>query len=217
MTPDRALPQNLDAERAVLGAVMLHNSALDAAVEKVYPVDFYRDAHRRIFATMLQLSERREPIDPLTLREALTASGELENVGGVVYLMGLVDGLPMGMNVAAYAKIIRDKAILREIIIAAQRAVERAYEASDDSAAVLDSVQQDVFAIAAHATNEGLVPAPELAHELFPVLDGLIARKGPINGVPTGLTDLDYITCGWQKGDLVLIAARPSMGKRRWR
>lgn len=213
MSDARVLPHSLDAERSLLGAVLIDNSVLDEIVERVYPVDFYREAHAEIFRAMLALTDRREPIDFVSLKDALARAGRLDAIGGPVYLSALVDGLPHETNVGYYAKIVREKATLREIIFASQKAIARAYEQGEDAAAVLDTVQQDIFAIAAQSSDRGLVPMPDLVHEIFPILEALHANRGPVTGVPSGLVDLDYLTCGWQKGNLILIGARPSMGK----
>lgn len=209
---DRVLPHNLDAERSVLGAILIHNAALDDVAEVVFEPDFYRHAHRRIYAHIVQLAHANEPIDFVTLKDALMRSGELDEVGGPAYLSSLVDGLPHSSNVGYYAKIVREKATLREVIAAASKAVARAYEDSDPAADILDSVQQELFSIAA-AQRRGLVPMPEVVGELFQLLDKLSTQRGPVTGVSLGLTDLDYLTAGLQKSDLVILAARPSMGK----
>lgn len=198
---------------AVLGAVLLHDKSLDDAAELVFPQDFYRVAHALIFKHMQLLAAKSEPIDFTTLRESLTRARELDAVGGMVYVNSLISGLPHATNITHYAQIVREKSRLREVIDAANQALAAAYRAESDAAQIVDVTQQALFEIATHHTARGLVAAPDLASELMQAMDALTKNKGAITGVPSGLVDLDYLTAGFQKGDLILLAARPSMGK----
>ena len=210
---DRTLPHNLEAERSVLGAVLIHNDAFNQASEVLIPRDFYRDAHRRIFERMIQLSERGNAIDFVTLREELSRSGELDEVGGPAYIAALVDGLPHATNVEYYARIVREKSTLRNLIFSANKILATAYEAELEANQILDEAEQAIFAIAEDRVRAGFVSMRQLAHSSFDAIEKAHERKQLITGVPSGFTDLDELTAGFQAGDLVIIAARPSVGK----
>src|SRR5436190_14786474 len=153
----RTLPHNLEAERSVLGAVLLHNDAFNLAAEVIDSSDFYRDAHRRIFEKMIKLSERNDAIDLVTLKEELSRSGELDEVGGPAYIAALVDGVPRSTNVEHYAKIIKEKATLRNLIFSANKIVATAYEAEEDADVILDQAEHAIFAIADDKIRDGFV------------------------------------------------------------
>ncbi len=210
---DRPLPHNLEAERSVLGAILLHNAAFNEAAELIDSRDFYRDAHRRIFDKMVQLSERNEPIDLVTLKEELGRSGEIEQVGGPAYIAALVDGVPRATNVQHYARIVKEKATLRNLIHAATTILGSAYAAEQEADTVLDEAERAIFAIAEDRIREGFVSMHDLAHAGLATIEKAYEDKRLITGVPTGFTELDEMTSGLQPGDLILIAARPSMGK----
>ncbi len=210
---ERTLPHNLDAERSVLGAVLLDNEAFNTAIAIITPEAFFRDAHRRIFERMVQLTERRSAIDFVTLREELGKAGELEEVGGAGYLASLVDGVPRATNVEYYARIVREKAILRSLIYAANQIVGNAYEADQDADLILDDAESAIFAVAEDRVKAGFVPMRQLVQESFPKIEKLFEHQSYITGVGTHLPDLDKMTRGFQPGDLVIVAARPSMGK----
>ena len=210
---DRTLPHNLEAERSVLGAILLHNDAFNPAAELVDSQDFYRDAHRRIFDKMVELNERGEAIDLVTLKEALGRSGEMDQVGGPAYITALVDGVPRATNVEHYARIIKEKAALRNLIFAATKITANAYEAEQDAEAILDQAEQAIFAIAEDRVREGFVSIHDLAHASLATIEQAHERKQLITGVPTAFTQLNEYTAGLQPGDLIIIAGRPSMGK----
>src|ERR1700732_5195508 len=210
---ERTLPHNLEAERSVLGAILLHNDAFNLAAEVVDAKDFYRDAHRRIFDKMVKLVERGGAIDLITLKEELGRSGDLDEVGGAGYITALVDGVPRSMNVEHYARIIKEKATLRNLIFSANKILSTAYEAEEEAEVILDTAERVIFAIADDNIREGFVSIRQLAHESLDTLDKLHAHKELITGVPTGFTDLDEMMSGLQPSDLVIVAARPSMGK----
>jgi replicative DNA helicase len=210
---DRTLPHSLEAERSVLGAILLHNDAFDHAAEILGAADFFRDAHRRIFEKMIRLSERGGAIDLVTLKEELGRSGELDDAGGPAYIASLVDGVPRATNVEHYARIVKEKAILRNLIFSANKILTSAYEAEEDAETVLDRAEQAIFAIAEDRVRPGFVSLRELARGSFEAIEVAHQRKQLITGVPTSFTDLDEMTSGLQRGDLVIIAARPSMGK----
>ena len=210
---ERTLPHNLDAERSVLGAILVHNDAFNLAAQVLTPGDFYRDAHRRIFDKMIALSERRQAIDFVTVKEELARAGEVDEVGGPAYIASLADGVPRATNVEYYARIVKEKATLRNLIYAANKIVANAYEAEDDPELILDQAESAIFSIADDRLKTGFVPMRDLVKESFPKIEQLFEQKRLITGVPSGFVDLDEMTRGFQAGDLIIVAARPSMGK----
>ena len=210
---ERTLPHNLDAERSVLGAILLDNEAFNTAISIVTSAAFFRDAHRRIFERMTVLVERRSAIDFVILREELERAGELEEVGGAAYLASLVDGVPRATNVEYYARIVKEKATLRSLIYAANKIVANAYEADQDADLILDDAEGAIFSVAEDRIKAGFVPMRQLVQESFPKIEKLFEHQSFITGVGTHLVDLDKMTRGFQPGDLIIVAARPSMGK----
>src|SRR5262250_3128453 len=210
---ERTLPHNLEAERSVLGAILLHNDAFNLAAEVIDSGDFFRDAHRRIFDRMVKLSERSGAIDLVTLKDELSRSGELDDVGGPAYIAALVDGVPRSMNVEHYARIIKEKSTLRNLILSANKILATAYDGAEEADVILDQAEHAIFAIADDKVRDGFVSMRDLAHSSLETIEKLSARKELVTGVPTGFTDLDEMTSGLQSGDLVIVAARPSMGK----
>ncbi|MEP7309308.1 MAG: replicative DNA helicase [Acidobacteriota bacterium] len=210
---ERTLPHNLEAERSVLGSILLHNEAFNLAAEVIDSTDFYRDAHRRIFDKMVKLAERNDAIDLVTLKEELGRSGDLDEVGGPAYITALVDGVPRSMNVEHYARIIKEKATLRSLIFSANKILATAYQGEEDADVILDQAEHAIFAIADDKVRDGFVSLRDLAQSSLDTIEQLHARKELVTGVPTGFTDLDELTSGLQPSDLVIVAARPSMGK----
>ena len=210
---DRTLPHNLEAEKCVLGAILIDNPSFNQAAEVIGTDDFFRDAHRRIFEKMIGLSERSQPIDPVTLKDELTRSGELDEVGGPAYVASLTDGVPRSANVEFYAKIVKEKSTLRKLIQSANDVLVRAYDAEEDPDLLLDEAERSIFQIAENRMRTGFVSLAELVDGGWKQLEKLQEHKGNVNGVPTGFVDLDEMTSGFQKADLVIVAARPSMGK----
>src|SRR5512138_1887687 len=211
--PERTLPHNLEAERSVLGAILIHNDAINSAAQVIDSRDFYRDAHRRIWDKMVALSEKSLPIDYVTLKDELGRSGELEEVGGPAYITALVDGVPRSTNVEQYARIVKEKSTLRSLIYSAHRIITSAYEAEEDPDTLLDGAEREIFRIAEGRIREGFVPVKDLVHSSFATIEKLQQHKGMVTGVPTGFVDLDEMTSGLQPSDMVIVAARPSMGK----
>jgi len=210
---ERTLPHNLEAERSVLGAILIQNDAYNMAVELLRPEDFYRDAHRRIFDKIIALAERRMAVDFVTLKEELGRAGELDTVGGPAYIASLVDGVPRSTNVEYYAKIVKEKAVLRNLITASNAILQDAYRADEDAAEILDRAEHSIFQIAEGQIRAGFVSLYDLAQESVSAIQKAHEEKKLITGVPTGFDDLDRLTSGLQRGDLVIIASRPSMGK----
>ncbi len=213
LAAERTLPHNLEAERSVLGAILVHNDAFNMAAQVIDSRDFYRDAHRRIFDRMVALNERHQAIDFITLKEELSRAGELDEVGGPAYVASLADGVPRATNVEFYARIVKEKATLRNLIFAANKILTNAYEADQESDVVLDEAESAIFAVAEDRLKAGFVEMRDLVKESFPRIEQLFEQKRLITGVPTGFVDLDGMTRGFQAGDLVIVAARPSMGK----
>jgi replicative DNA helicase len=211
--PERTLPHSLDAEKSVLGAILIRNEAFNLAAELIDAQDFFRDAHRRIFNRMVALSERNDPIDFVTLKEELSRSGELDEVGGPAYVAALADGVPRSANVEYYARIVKEKSTLRSLIHSANKILTEAYEAEQEPDLLLDEAERSIFAIAEDRIRAGFVPLRDLVQSSFATIEKLQQHKGLVTGVPTGFLDLDEMTSGLQPSDLVLVAARPSMGK----
>ena len=213
LAAERTLPHNLEAERSVLGAILVFNDAFNLAAQVIDSRDFYRDAHRRIFDKMVMLNERNHAIDFVTLKEELSRAGEIDEVGGPAYVASLADGVPRATNVEYYARIVKEKATLRNLIFAANKILTNAYEADQESDLILDEAESAIFAVADDRLKAGFVPMRQLVHDSFPKIEQLFEQKRLITGVPTGFVDLDEMTRGLQAGDLVIVAARPSMGK----
>ena len=210
---DRTLPHNLEAEKCVLGAILINNQSFNQAAEVIDAGDFFRDAHRRIFEKMVLLTDRNDPVDLITLKDELTRSGELDEVGGPAYISALTDGVPRTANVEHYARIVREKSTLRRLIQSASDVAARAYAAEEDADELLDEAERVIFQIAEGRMRSGFVRVGELVDSGYQLIEQLQAQKGLVTGVPSGFVDLDEMTSGFQKSDLVIVAARPSMGK----
>ena len=209
----RVPPQSLEAEESVLGGVLLDNSALDRVIELVQPDDFYRGAHRRLFRTMLDLSEKNEPIDLITLSEALKARGELAEIGGTAYLAELTERVPTAANIGHYARIVRERSILRGLIEAATEIATRGYESAGDVSELLDRAEQLIFNIQERKVREAFSKIADVLVGSLRTIEQLYEDKQSVTGVPTGFADLDRMTAGLQPSDLIIVAGRPSMGK----
>ena len=212
-TLERPLPQNLDAERSILGAILLDNHALNAAMESLKPEDFFLEQHRRVFNQMIALGESQQPIDLVTLTESLHRSGELETSGGAPYLAALADGMPRVTNVEHYARIVREKALLRNLIHATHNIQQRALEGEDGADTILDNAESSIFALAEDRVKAGLIPVKDIVRDNFERLEKIFREGKSITGVPTGYTELDKLLSGLQNSELLILAARPSQGK----
>ncbi len=210
---ERPLPYNLDAERSILGAVLLDNHVLDAAMEQLRPEDFFLDQHRRIFERMVGCREAGEVIDLVTLTEHLRRRGELEAAGGAAYLSQLVDGVPRVSNVEYYARIVKEKALLRNLIHTAQAIQQQAFEASEEADEILDRAESSIFQLAEARIRAGFVGVKELVRENFIRLEKIFTEGRRITGLATGYTQLDNLTSGLHPSELIVLAARPAMGK----
>lgn len=206
-------PQNLEAEQAVLGGILIENEALFRVVELLARDDFYRESHRKIFTTMLELSEKNEAVDLLTLTDRLKAKGELEDVGGSSYLSNLVDGVSTAANITYHAKIVREKAVLRNLIASATQIVSQGYQAAGNVDQFLDEAEKIIFEIAQKKVQKSFYAFKDIVKDSFKEIEKLYERKELVTGVDTGFSDFNKLTSGFQRGDLVIIAGRPSMGK----
>jgi replicative DNA helicase len=206
-------PQSIEAEQAVLGAILLDNEAFHQIIEMLDGYDFYRDAHRKIFASMIELYNKNEPSDLITLTENLTQKKQLDDVGGASYLSSLVDNIPTAANVLHYAKIVREKSILRKTITAATEIVSRGYDNVEDIDNLLDFAENSIFRISEYQIKPSFYPLREILKSSFLTIEKLYERHELITGVPSGFHDLDALTSGFQDSDLIIIAGRPSMGK----
>jgi len=212
-TLERPLPQNLDAERSILGAILLDNQALNAAIENLRPEDFFFDPHRRVFQQMVALGETQQAIDLVTLNDALDRRGELESCGGTPYLASLVDGVPRSANIEHYVRIVKEKALLRNLIHATHAIQERAFEGEEGADGILDGAESSIFALAEDRIRVGLVSMKEIVHANFERLEKIFREGKSITGASTGYGELDKLTSGLQPSELIILAARPSQGK----
>lgn len=206
-------PQNLDAEQSVLGAMIIDKEAVHKAVEMLKPEDFYRDANGHIFQAILTLFERGEAIDLITLAEELRQSGLLDQVGGVAYVAGLANSVPTSANVEYYAQIVEEKSLLRQLISVSTRMARMGYEADEEVATLLDRAEQMVFELTQRKSVSSFTPLKTVLMNTFERIEFLFQNKGNITGCPSGFTALDKMTSGFQPSDLIIVAARPSMGK----
>ncbi|MGH9571754.1 MAG: replicative DNA helicase, partial [Candidatus Angelobacter sp.] len=210
---DRGLPASAEAERAILGAILLDNSSYPQAAEFLLADDFSLDSHRRIYLRMMELAETGRPIDFVTLTEQLGQHKEIESVGGVAYVTSLTDGLPRVKNIEQYVRIVRDKALLRGLIHAASSAIQKAYEQDAPAEEIVDAAESEIFRIAEKRIGQGFMGIPEIVKSSFGSIDKLYEQGQRITGLETHFEDFDGLTSGLQKSDLVIVAARPSMGK----
>ncbi|MFY9603760.1 MAG: replicative DNA helicase [bacterium] len=210
---DRVPPFSLEAEQSVLGAMFLEREAVLVAAEILQPEDFYRDAHRYIFEAILELEEKGRPADLVTVTEALRQQGRLEDVGGLAYVTTLAQSVPTAANVEYYARIVEEKSILRRLIREATRIVQNSYEATDEAAAILDEAEQAILRISQYRNHSGFFPVKDLISAAYDRIEYLYQNKGGVTGIPTGFKDLDRLTAGLQPSDLIIVAARPAMGK----
>jgi replicative DNA helicase len=206
-------PQNLEAEASVLGGILLDNEAINRVLEILVPADFYRESHRKIFRGMMELTDRTEPVDLITLSELLKAKGELEAVGGSNYLASVADQVPTAANIAHYARIIREKAILRQLITSATEIATRGFEEQGNVDEFLDAAEKVIFDIAEKKIKASFVSVGDMIKDTLKAVERLYERKELVTGVPTGFKDFDKLTAGLQPSDLIIVAGRPSMGK----
>lgn len=210
----RVPPQNLEAEQAVLGGLMIEPERWDDVAEIISADDFYKPAHRKIYLAIQTLNKRQQAADLVTVTNLLLESGELESVGGTSYLAEVMDQTPSTANITSYAKIVKDKSVLRRIVHVSQGFIEKAFNPDfEDLNTFLDSIEQQVFQVSQVRGAQGLVDASELVRVSLEKIESLYSQKLKVTGVPTGFIELDELTAGFQPGEFIIIAARPSMGK----
>jgi replicative DNA helicase len=210
---DRLPPQNIDAERSTLGSMLLEKEAIEKGTEVLKPEDFYREAHRVIFEVIIHLSNKGEPIDIITVSEELTRRNMLDKVGGIAYLTALANAVPTAANIEYYAKIVAEKSLLRSIISVATNIVGMGYEGTEEVNVILDEAEKQIFQITQRRNTKGFVSLRNILIETFERIEKLYESKGGVTGLPTGFTDFNRLTAGLQPSDLIILAARPSMGK----
>ena len=206
-------PQSIEAEQAVLGAMLSSKDAISKALQWVRSHHFYKESHSKIFLVMSDLFDKGEPIDTISVINKLKKNKQIDGVGGAYFITGLVESVPTAANVESYAKIVLEKFMLRELIRASHELSKDAYNDRQDVGEILDATEQTIFAITQDRLRGGFLPIDGILHETFKNLDRIASNPGSVTGVASGLIDLDEITSGFQKGELVIIAGRPSMGK----
>jgi replicative DNA helicase len=198
---------------SILGGILIDNDAINRVLEMLTPEDFYRESHRKIFQAMMKLSDLREPCDFITMTDMLKKAGELEEVGGAAYLATLVDYVPTAANIAYYCKMVKEKSTNRKLISVATEIVSRGYDEQADVEDLLDMAQKEIYEISENKSRPQYVPVQAVLKEAFNILKNLHDQKEHVTGVPTGYVDLDLKTAGFQPGNLIIVAARPAMGK----
>jgi replicative DNA helicase len=212
-TLQRVPPQNIEAEQSVLGSMLLEKEAILSASEILKGEDFYKESHKKIFEVIMDLYDKNEPVDLITVSEELRKRNALEEIGGITYITALANSVPTAANVAYHAKIVKDKSIMRKLIHVSTKLVSMGYEEGRDVEEVLDEAERMIFEIAQRRSMEGFASIRDVVIETFDMIEQLYKNKGRMTGVPTGFLDLDEMTSGFQPSDLIIIAARPSMGK----
>lgn len=210
---DRVPPHNHEAEQSVIGAIFLDPQALITASEILVAEDFYRTAHQKIFQTMLKLSDQGKAIDVVTVTEELSAKKEIEDVGGLSYLTELANAVPTAANIAHYAKIVEEKALLRRLIRVATKIAEDGYTREDEVEALLSEAEKKMMEVSSRKNAGDFQHVKDVLVQTYDNIEQLQSRKGDVTGIPTGFRDLDRITAGFQRNDLIIVAARPSVGK----
>jgi replicative DNA helicase len=213
---DRGLPASVEAERSILGAILLDNHSYNEAAEKLSSEDFFLDSHRRIYSRMAELIDAHRAVDIVTLAEELARRKEVEAVGGVAYLASLTEGLPRRPSIEEYVRIVKDKSLARQLIVICNTAIIRAADQSDEALVVLDSAESGLLEVSERGITRGFAGIPEIVRDSFGTIDNLYAQQKEVTGLATHYTQFDKMTSGLQASDLIIIAARPSMGKTAW-
>jgi replicative DNA helicase len=210
---DRIPPQSVEAEQAVLGAALIEREAISKVAEFLRPEDFYREAHRLIFNTVLQLFNKNDAVDLVTVVEHLRKDDKLEGAGGIAYVTSLANSVPTAANVLYHARIVEEKALLRQLINAATEIAGMGYEGSEEVATIIDTAEKKILGVSRRKVGRDFTPIKSIIFDAFTKIEQLYETKGGITGLSSGFKDLDQLTSGFQPSDLILIAARPSMGK----
>jgi replicative DNA helicase len=212
-TADKVPPQSIEAEQSVLGSLMIDKNAIIKIADLVNEDDFYKNSHGKIYKTMLYLYEHHEPIDLLSLSNRLKETGEMEQIGGRSYLASLANAVPTAANIVHYAKIVAKKSVLRKLIDNASQIVSAAYDETGEIDKTLDEAEQKIFSVSQKHIRQDFTPVKPILEEAFDRIDELHKNKGKLRGIPTGFGDLDNILAGLQKSNLIILGARPSVGK----
>src|SRR6476659_10477702 len=210
---ERSLPHSADAERAILGAILLDNALISQAIELLKAEDFYVPSHRRIFLAMIALFERGAEINPILIGEELKKENALETVGGISFITNLTYGLPHSTNIAHYAKVVRGKSMLRQLIKTSNKITQEALAEEDEPELILDHAEHAIFQLADERIKQGFMHVKPIAEQLLEKIQEMEGRAALLTGLTTGFSDLDKMTSGLQRSDLIIVAARPSMGK----
>jgi replicative DNA helicase len=206
-------PQHIEAEQSILGGILIENEAINRVTEILDADDFYREAHRKIFNALINLSERDEPADLITLTNELRKIDQLDSIGGASYIASLIDSVPTAANIQYYARIVKEKAILRKLIQTSTEIITQSYEDRGDVEGFLDEAERSIFEISEKRVRPSFYPIREIVKESFATIEKLFKKKELVTGVPSGFKELDRMTAGFQPSDLIIIAGRPSMGK----
>ena len=219
-TPDiafeRGLPASIDAERSILGAILLDNHSYNEAAEKLHADDFALDSHRRIYSRMAELIDASRAVDIVTLSEELAKRKEVEAVGGVAYLASLTEGLPRRISIEEYVRIVKDKSLLRQLINICSTAITRAADQGEEAFEILNAAESGLLEVTERGITRGFASIPEIVRDSFGTIDNLYKEGREVTGLATHFTDFDKMTSGLQASELIIIAARPSMGKTAW-
>ena len=210
---DRVPPQNIEAEQSVLGAMLIEKEAIPKVMELLRDTDFYLEAHRVIFNAMLELYNKNEAVDMITVTEILKRDNKLEDVGGIAYVTSLANAVPTAANVTYHASIIEEKSILRQLVSVSTQIASMGYEANDDVKNIIDSAESKILEISNRKKTADFTPINEIVLDSFKSIEALMGNKNGLTGLPTGFEDLDNLTSGLHGSDFIILAARPSMGK----
>jgi replicative DNA helicase len=212
-SPHKLPPQNVEAEQSILGGILIENDAINKVTEILTPDDFYRDAHRKIYNALINLTERDEPADLVTLTNELRKLNQLDAIGGASYVASLIDSVPTAANIEYYAKIVKEKAILRKLIQTSTEIITQSYEDRGDVESFIDEAERAIFQISERRVKPSFYPIRDIVKQSFKTIERLFERKELVTGVPSGFRELDQKTAGFQPSDLIIVAGRPSMGK----
>lgn len=210
---DRLPPQNVEAEQAVLGAILIAPEILPALLENIHPDDFYRNSHQLIFSCAMEIAEKGEPVDLITLMATLQSQGKLEEAGGVEYIAGLANTVPTAANAEYHAGIVADRAMLRRIIGVSTEIAASGYAGTDDVGELLDTAERRILALVQSRSDKGFTPIRDVLMQAYERIEYLYHHRDGLTGIPSGYAELDRMTSGFQKSDLIILAARPSVGK----
>ncbi|MGD2246133.1 MAG: replicative DNA helicase [Candidatus Aminicenantes bacterium] len=206
-------PQSVEAEKTILGGILLNNKSLNVVLSIISPEDFYKDSNRKIIEKIIFLVDKGKPVDVVTLSEELQKEGVLDEVGGASYVSSLMDGVPKSLNIEFYAQIIKEKSLLRQLILSSAKIISSSYEQREDADQLLDEAQASIIEVAEQRVKPGFVPVSSLAPPTLDMVKALHDRKETVTGIPTGFRDLDSLTSGFHGSEFIVVAARPSMGK----